>query len=293
MNIKDELNELIEYTEELLERYLPSDESDLSMIYEAMRYSLLAGGKRLRPILMLGAYRACGGSGADIEPFMCAIEMIHTYSLIHDDLPAMDNDDLRRGMPTNHIKFGEAAAILAGDALLNKAFEITSAAEYSDPRRALKAIAYLSSASGTEGMIGGQVLDIDAENRSITLDELKRIHSLKTGALIRAACVTGGIMAGADEERIGALRDYAVNLGIAFQIRDDILDVTGSEAELGKPIGSDAESGKNTYVSICGIERSEELVSEYTEAAEHALIPFGEDGVFLTELARYLVKRRK
>ena len=142
-------------------------------------------------------------------------------------------------------------------------------------------------------MIGGQVLDIDAENRSITLDELKRIHSLKTGALIRAACVTGGIMAGADEEHIGALRDYAVNLGIAFQIRDDILDVTGSEAELGKPIGSDAESGKNTYVSICGIERSEELVSEYTEAAERALIPFGEDGVFLTELARYLVKRRK
>ena len=293
MNIKDELSKLTKYTEELLEKCLPARDGDLSELYRSMRYSLTAGGKRLRPILMLGAYRACGGSGADIEPFMCAIEMIHTYSLIHDDLPAMDNDDLRRGMPTNHIKFGEATAILAGDALLNKAFEVTAGAEYEHPERALRAAAYLSAASGSEGMIGGQILDLAAERRTITLDELKRIHSLKPGALIRAACVVGGIMAGADEERLGALESYAEALGIAFQIRDDILDVTGSEAELGKPIGSDEESGKNTYVTICGLERSEELVAEHTAAAEAALAPLGEAGGFLKELAAYLVKRRR
>ena len=293
IDIKKELSERIKTVDESLEHRLPYVDNERAKIYEAMRYSLFAGGKRLRPVLMWEACRACGGSWTDVEPFACALEMIHTYSLIHDDLPAMDNDDLRRGLPTNHIKFGEATAILAGDSLLNKAFEITASEKYAYPERALKAIAVLSEASGTEGMIGGQVLDLESENRSISPEELKRIHRLKTGALIRAACVIGGIIAGADDVELNALDVYAENLGIAFQIQDDILDVTGSEEELGKPIGSDKESGKNTYVSLYGLEESKRLVQEYSDKAEKALGVFGDKAGFLVELAEYLVNRRK
>ncbi len=293
MDIKSELDLRVKAVDKALERRLPYTDNERARIYEAMRYSLFAGGKRLRPILMWESCRMCGGGWNDVEPFACALEMIHTYSLIHDDLPAMDNDDLRRGLPTNHIKFGEAAAILAGDALLNKAFEITLSEKYEDPSRALRAAAVMAEASGTEGMIGGQVLDLESENRRVSSDELKRIHSLKTGALIRAACVIGGIMAGADEEAVKALGLYAENLGIAFQIRDDILDVTGSEEELGKPIGSDEESGKNTYVSLYGLEGSERLVREYSDKAVKALSVFGERAGFLLSLTEYLINRRR
>ncbi len=293
MDIRGELELRIKTIDEALEKRLPKLENERAEIYDAMRYSLFAGGKRLRPMLMWEACGACGGSWEDVEPFACALEMIHTYSLIHDDLPAMDNDDLRRGLPTNHIKFGEAIAILAGDALLNKAFEIISSERYEYPERALKAIAVLAESSGTEGMIGGQVLDLESENRQISPEELKHIHRLKTGALIRAACIIGGIMAGADKSEINALDIYAENLGIAFQIQDDILDVTGSEEELGKPIGSDKESGKNTYVSLYGIEKAKQLMKEYSENAKEAVSALGDGAGFLTVLTEYLVNRRK
>jgi geranylgeranyl diphosphate synthase type II len=258
-----------------------------------MEYSLFAGGKRLRPILMLEMCRVVGGDTSEAMPFACAMEMIHTYSLIHDDLPAMDNDDLRRGIPTSHIKFGEAIAILAGDALLNCAFETASSYNGKHPERAMRALNTLSVSSGTEGMIGGQVIDIECEGKAIELDEIRYLHLLKTGAIIRSACTIGAIMGGASEDEIKAADEFALNLGTAFQIRDDILDVIGSEAELGKPIGSDEEQNKNTYVRLLGVEKSEELVKEYSGKAIAALEIFGEKADFLRKLTEYLVGRMK
>lgn len=289
--MKAELKERIKVIDASLNKFLPPKANPQSEIYDAMRYSLFAGGKRLRPMLMWETARMCGGDWNTVEPFACAMEMIHTYSLIHDDLPAMDNDDLRRGMPTNHIKFGEAQAILAGDALLNKAFEIISSYEYDNPALALKAISILAESSGTEGMIGGQVVDLAAEGKTITLPELQYIHLLKTGAIIRSSCVIGAVMSGADSSRREAVDEFARNLGVAFQIRDDILDVTGTEDELGKPIGSDAECEKNTYISICGIEESERLVKEFSDKAKKALHGFGDKAEFLLRLNDYLIER--
>ena len=289
--MKQELETRIAVIDAALEKYLPERDNPQSVIYRAMRYSVFAGGKRLRPILMHETAIMCGGEWKDVEPFACALEMIHTYSLIHDDLPAMDNDDLRRGMPTSHIKFGEATAILAGDALLNKAFEVVSAAPFRNVARAMRAIAVLAASSGTEGMIGGQVADLAAEDREITVSELQYIHKLKTGALIRAACAVGGILSGAGAAELAAVDDYALNLGIAFQIRDDILDVIGDAKTLGKPIGSDAEQGKNTYVGLCGIEEAERLVASHSDKALAALEPFGTKADFLRGLTTYLVKR--
>lgn len=289
--MKNDLKGRIEIIDRALESYLQEQDNPQAEIYRAMRYSLFAGGKRLRPILMTEVCSMCGGKTEEVMPFACALEMIHTYSLIHDDLPAMDNDDLRRGLPTCHIKFGEAMAILAGDALLNKAFEIVSSQSYSDPGRAMRAIAVLSKSSGTEGMVGGQVVDLQAEGREVSIDELRYIHLLKTGAIIRSACVIGAIMAGADEKAINAVDEFALNLGIAFQIRDDILDVTGTEEELGKPIGSDAESCKSTYVTLCGLEKSKRLVREYSEKAKNALSIFGKDADMLIRLTDYLTDR--
>ena len=289
--LKEELQSRIKTIDSALEEYLAVHDNPQKSIYEAMRYSVFAGGKRLRPILMTEFCRICGGSLDEIIPFACAIEMIHTYSLIHDDLPAMDNDDLRRGMPTSHIKFGEAQAILAGDALLNKAFEIVCGYNGTHPSRALRAMKILADSSGTEGMIGGQVVDIESEHHDITLDELKHIQLLKTGAIIRSSCKIGAVMAGADEEKINAADEFAKNLGAAFQICDDVLDVTGSEKELGKPIGSDAQSKKNTYVTIMGIEKSKELINEYTKNAIDALAVFGHEAEFLIELAKSLKNR--
>lgn len=290
--MKEILKEHIELIDRRLDKYLECKDNPQSIIYEAMRYSVFAGGKRLRPVLMLLVCRMCGGDINEALPFACALEMIHTYSLIHDDLPAMDNDDLRRGQPTSHKKFGEAAAILAGDALLNKAFEVMSDYRGNDTARALKAMSIIARSSGTEGMIGGQVVDMISEGREITLDELRYLHLNKTGAIIRSACVAGAVTAGAGDDEIRAVDKFAENLGIAFQIQDDILDVTGTEEELGKPIGSDAEEGKNTYVSLLGIERAEEMSKEYSESAKRALDIFGEKADTLKRLTDYLTNRR-
>lgn len=286
--MKNEIAKRIKIIDNTLDLFLPRKDNAQSVIYDAMRYSIFAGGKRLRPILMWETAKLFGKDWNDIKEFAAAIEMIHTYSLIHDDLPAMDNDDLRRGMPTNHIKFGEDIAILAGDALLNKAFEtaLTSSSEYMLP-----ALKMLASASGTEGMIGGQTVDLKSENKDIDLDELRYIHSLKTGSLIRAACVIGAILSGAGDSEIWTIEYFADNLGIAFQIRDDILDVTGNAEILGKPIGSDSELCKNTYVSMCGIEKSKELVCKYSENAKKSLEMFGSDAKYLRDLTDYLVNR--
>ena len=280
-------------TEAALEQYVQPEKLPQKTIYEAMRYSLLSGGKRLRPILMLLSCEACGGHAEDAVPFACALEMVHTYSLIHDDLPAMDNDELRRGMPTNHVKFGEAMAILAGDALLNRAFEIASSKSSIPAERTVAAIRILSEASGAYGMIGGQVIDIESENKAITAEELKHLHALKTGAIIRAAGKMGAVIAGAEQEKMAALDAFCLNLGIAFQIQDDILDVTGTEETLGKPIGSDAENGKTTYITLYGKERAGELSEEYTKRAVDALSVFGEEKKYLVALAEHLTNRRK
>lgn len=290
--MKEYLKNYIKIIDEQLDKYLVPKDNPQAIIYEAMRYSVFAGGKRLRPVLMLLVCEMCGGDINEIMPFACALEMIHTYSLIHDDLPAMDNDDLRRGKPTSHKQFGEAIAILAGDALLNKAFEVVSQYDGKNTDRAMKAMNILAVSSGTEGMIGGQIVDMQSEGREITLDELRYLHLNKTGAIIRSACVIGAVMSGADSDAIEAVDEFSKNLGIAFQIQDDILDVTGTEAELGKPIGSDAEEGKNTYVSLLGLQKSEQMAEEYSQKAKNALDVFGEKAEMLRQLTDYLTDRR-
>ena len=283
-NIKELLKEQIKFTDGYLDKYLAEKDNPQNIIYKAMRYSVFAGGKRLRPILMMNICKMCGGDVNEVIPFACALEMIHTYSLIHDDLPAMDNDDLRRGMPTSHIKFGEATAILA--------FEVVSQYNGNNLQRAIKAMNMLAVSSGTEGMIGGQIVDMESEGKDITLDELKYLHLNKTGAIIRSACTVGALMGGANDGEIKAVDEFAQNLGVAFQIQDDILDVTGDEKELGKPIGSDAEENKNTYVKLVGLEKSKELAKEYSEKAKKSLEMFGEKAEFLVNLTDYLIDRK-
>jgi len=257
--------------EEGLKEYLKVLDTPQKKVYEAMAYSLFAGGKRLRPVIMMITATMLGKDAKSVMPFAVAMEMIHTYSLIHDDLPAMDNDDLRRGKPTNHKVFGEATAILAGDALLTEAFNIASS--YNEDgvckKSVLRAVNVLAKAAGASGMVGGQMIDIKSHNEDLEL--LKYLHSLKTGAIIRASGVIGAILSGATEEEIKAVDDYCFNLGIAFQIQDDILDVLGDEEVLGKPIGSDKDNFKSTYVTLCGIEKAKELSKEYTEKAIKAL----------------------
>ena len=233
-------------------------------LFESMRYSLLAGGKRLRPIFVLDFCRMCGGSWEKALPFAAAVEMIHTYSLIHDDLPCMDNDDFRRGKPTNHRVYGEAMAVLAGDALLTSAFKQLAAAEYPAEIR-IKAVEVLSDCAGELGMVGGQVLDIQSEERQCTKQEVIDIQSRKTGALIKAACILGVLAGQGSEEQIGAAASFAEHLGLAFQIRDDMLDVIGNAELLGKATGMDA--GKNTFVQLYGLEKCDELVKEHTNKA--------------------------
>ena len=291
MTLNDILNEKITIINEELSKYLPKIENAQKNIYDAMGYSLFAGGKRLRPVIMLLVCDMLGGKTKDVLPFACAMEMIHTYSLIHDDLPAMDNDDLRRGKPTNHKVFGEAMAILAGDALLNKAFEIVSSAEYENQKNALKAISILSNSSGTEGMIGGQVVDIESENKSISSDELLYLHSLKTGAIIRSSGVSGAVMSNAKDEEINAIDNFCYNLGIAFQIQDDLLDVLGNSELLGKNTGSDKENQKTTFITLFGVEKSKQAVSEYTQKAISSLGIFAGKENMLKELAYHLINR--
>lgn len=233
----------------------PSGAGEAKML-EAMRYSVENGGKRIRPMLTLEFCRMCGGSVEAALPLACAIEFIHTYSLIHDDLPCMDDDDMRRGKPSSHIKFGEANALLAGDSLLTFAFQSAGEAEDIPADAVAKAVSLLARASGCAGMIAGQVQDLENENKTVAADDLRSVDILKTGELIRCACQLGCIAAGADDNKLEAARVYAENLGIAFQIVDDILDVTSDEATLGKPVGSDAENCKNTYVSLLGLEEA-------------------------------------
>ncbi len=258
-------------------------------LFDAIEYSLLAGGKRLRPVFAFEFCRMCGCDWKQALPFAAAIEMIHTYSLIHDDLPCMDNDDYRRGRLTNHKVFGEAMAVLAGDALLTDAFCVASTAKLANPEDMSFAIGVLSECAGSLGMVGGQVLDIMSEERDCTEEEVIAIQSRKTGALINGACVLGAIAGGASEEQLAAASRFAGALGLAFQIRDDMLDQIGTREELGKGVGSD--ENKNTFVRIYGLEKCEELVQRYTNAAIEALGTF-EDTAYMTELAKSLTDRR-
>lgn len=263
-------------------------------LYDAMNYSLLAGGKRIRPVLMLETCRLCGGEPEQILPFAGAIEMIHTYSLIHDDLPCMDDDDLRRGRPTNHKVYGEATAVLAGDALLTAAFEwMLDPSVTLPPQRVLEAAGVLARAAGAQGMVGGQVLDMAGEGHAMGLTEVEELQRLKTGALIRAAAEMGCVLAGGSDEQRKAVCRYAERLGLAFQIQDDILDVVGDEATLGKPVGSDAKSEKNTFVTLKGLEECHRLVDQLTDEAVEALSLFGEESESLCWLARSLASRDK
>ncbi len=256
-------------------------------LFAAMRYSLLAGGKRIRPILTLEFCRVCGGDWQAAMPFACAVEMVHTYSLIHDDLPCMDNDDFRRGKPTNHKVYGQATAVLAGDALLTAAFETAAGAQL-PPDRIVKAVQTLAQRAGELGMVGGQMLDIEGEQRAFTAEQIHLVQSLKTGALLTAACELGAICAGAAEPQRQAAVRYAQAVGLAFQMQDDILDVEGSFEKLGKATGMD--TNKNTFVRLYGIARCREMVQEQTQLAIDALQCFEAPGI-LEQLARYLASR--
>ncbi len=261
------------------------------VVGDAMKYSVKNGGKRIRPFLTLEFAKACGGNMDAALDFGCAVEMIHTYSLIHDDLPCMDNDDMRRGKPSCHKAFGEANALLAGDALLTHAFFVLSFAQVPSKNR-LCAINELSTASGCVGMIGGQVLDLDFENREPTVDEILTMYELKTGCLLKAACVLGCLTVdNCTVESIDAAQEYAKNLGLAFQIMDDILDITSDEATLGKPVGSDEKNEKSTIVKFYGLEKAKKLVNEYTQKAIDALDSIDGDTTTLKEFALYMANR--
>ena len=276
-----------------IEAYLQAqfaEKAPWSDLYESMRYSLLAGGKRLRPMLALEFARLANGEWKNALPAACALELVHTYSLIHDDLPCMDDDDLRRGKPTNHKVYGETLAVLAGDALQPAAYEMILSADDLPVERRAGCARILAEASGCRGMVAGQVLDTLHEPK--TEAELRQVHGLKTGALIRAACEMGCVCGGADAAFRGAARVYAENLGMAFQIRDDMLDVIGNADEFGKPIGSDREEGKVTFVDLLGLDGCEEAVMTCTETAKAVVAPYDRDG-FLSVLAESLVKRMK
>ena len=280
--------------EQIVTSFLPKEEGYQKTVLEAMNYSVSAGGKRLRPMPMLETYRMFGGTSKVIEPFMAAIEMIHTYSLIHDDLPAMDNDEYRRGRKTTHVVYGEAMAILAGDALLNYAFETAASAFVLDEGNPAigKAFMILASKAGVYGMIGGQVLDVESEGKEIDADTLKFIHIHKTSALLESAMLIGAVLAGASEQQQRTVELAARELGLAFQIRDDILDVTGNTDELGKPVGSDEKNHKNTYVALEGLEKAKEDVKRYSESAIDRLKSLPVRNEFLYELIEELIDRR-
>lgn len=300
MNFKETLNEKTAHIEEVLRGFLPKEQGFQKTVIEAMNYSILAGGKRLRPMLMEETFKMFGGTGNLVEPFMAAIEMIHNYSLVHDDLPAMDNDEYRRGRKTTHVVYGEGMAVLAGDGLLNYAFETAclafdkaqSQAEY---QKVARAMTVLSRKAGIYGMIGGQCADIEAEEHqeNITEELLLFIHEHKTAALIQCAMMIGAILAGADQKQTAAIEKCAWNIGIAFQIQDDILDVTGSQEILGKPIGSDEKNNKVTYVTIHGLEKSAETVASLSGEAIRILSSFPGKNPFLEGLVEQLISREK
>ncbi len=285
-----------------LEKYKPIIDEKLSSllvcknelhksVFEAMKYSLSVGGKRIRPALVMEFSRICKGNQETALSMACAIEMLHTYSLIHDDLPCMDDDDFRRGLPSCHKKFGEDIALLAGDGLLTMAFETISNTVSDNKADVLKCVSILSECAGANGMIGGQVIDLESEGKKVNLDVITKLNELKTSKLIEASAMLGCASAGADEEKLNAAKNYGYNLGIAFQIIDDILDVVGDEKLLGKPIGSDADNEKSTFVSIYGLEKAQELADEYTNKALSSLEVFGAEAEDLKSFSISLLKR--
>lgn len=319
VTIKKEMEERTAQIEQVLEKYIPKEEGAQKIIIEALRYSLLSGGKRLRPMLMLETYRMFGGQETVIEPFLAAIEMIHTYSLIHDDLPAMDDDAYRRGRKTTHVVYGEAMGILAGDALLNLAFETAAKAfmldmqteqteqqfladmqisrkplyEQERMRRVAQAMQILAKKAGIYGMLGGQVVDVQNEDhQQIDGETLDFIYQMKTGALIEAAMTIGAVLAGADSQEVSLLEQAARRVGVAFQIQDDILDVTSTLEELGKPVGSDEKNEKNTYVTMYGMEAAQKQVEALTQEAARCMEQLTVTNSFLNDLLLYLIRRR-
>lgn len=300
MNFEEELRENTARMEEVLRAFLPKEEGYQKTVIEAMNYAALAGGKRLRPMLMEETWKMFGGMGELVEPFMAAVEMIHNYSLVHDDLPAMDNDEYRRGRKTTHVVYGEGMAVLAGDGLLNYAFETAclafgKAKDSGEYRKVACALTVLGKKAGIYGMIGGQCADIEAEEKQETVTEelLLFIHEHKTAALIQAAMMIGAILAGADKEQTDAIEKCAYNIGIAFQIQDDILDVTGTQEVLGKPIGSDEKNNKITYVTLHGLQQSKEMVASLSNEAIQILTSFPKRNLFLEKLVEQLIYREK
>lgn len=293
-NFKDLQKKKVCEIENILQQYLPKQKGYQAIIMEAMAYSLLAGGKRLRPMLMKETFELFGGTSKVIEPFMAAIEMIHTYSLVHDDLPAMDNDEYRRGRKTTHVVYGEDMGILAGDALLNYAFETAVQAFVLEPEEALtigRALKVLGEKAGVYGMIGGQVIDVKESGHAITKEILDTIHELKTAALIESSMMIGAILGGASEENVKDVEQIAKKVGIAFQIQDDILDVTSTEEVLGKPVHSDEKNEKTTYVTLFGVEKASQMVEEMSESAIGLLHKLPGTNEYLEELLMQLIHR--
>lgn len=291
----ERMNERVQKIEAVIHKYMPEPEGYAKTVLSAMNYTVDAGGKRLRPMLMQETYRMFGGTETVIEPFMAAIEMIHTYSLVHDDLPALDNDDYRRGRKTAHIVYGEAMAILAGDALLNYAYETAAKAftMTNDLESAVKAYTVLTQKPGIYGMIGGQTADVELTGQPLTEEVLEYIYENKTGALIEASMMIGAILAGASTDAVKEIERLAGIVGRAFQIQDDILDIEGNEAELGKPLHSDEENGKVTYVTLHGMIQAKAEVENLSQEAVRILDSFPEENPFLRELILALVHRRK
>jgi geranylgeranyl diphosphate synthase type II len=296
MDLKAYLNERRATVEEALQGIFPVSEGPAADIVAAMGYSLFAGGKRLRPILCIAGAEAVGGEAKDVLPVACAIELIHTYSLIHDDLPVMDDDDMRRGKPTNHKVFGEAVALLAGDGLLTKAFHVMTGPDSVTrvrPESLLAVIGLIAQAAGYEGMVGGQVVDIQLEGKEVDPSIVEFIHTRKTAALISASVVSGAMLAGAAEDHVKALASYGQNIGLAFQVSDDILDIEGDSRELGKNVGSDTRQEKITYPAVLGLKRSKEIQEEMVEQAIESLAPFDQRAEPLRHIAKYIIARRR
>lgn len=295
MNFEEELRLRTDNVQKIIEKYLPKAEGFQKTVLEAMNYSMLAGGKRLRPILMQETYRMFGGKCEVIEPFMAAMEMIHTHSLIHDDLPAIDNDEYRRGQKTTWVVYGEAMGVLAGDGLLNYAYETACKAFALEPenRNIGRALAVLAEKTGVYGMLGGQCTDVEAEGKALSREKLDFIYRLKTGALIEAAMMAGAILAGADETEVKTVENIASDVGLAFQIQDDILDVTSTTEELGKPVMSDEKNEKSTYVALEGLEKAQEDVERISRNAIRTLDRLDAKNEFLRELILRLINRKK
>jgi geranylgeranyl diphosphate synthase type II len=293
MDLKAYLRDKRALVDEALKSVFPEPQGFAADVVRAMTYSLFAGGKRLRPILCIGGAEAVGKEGRTILPFACSLELIHTYSLIHDDLPVMDNDDLRRGKPTSHKVFGEAVALLAGDGLLTEAFRLMAGTSGVDPRALLKVIRLVGSAAGYQGMVGGQVVDIQSEGKPVDPSLVNYIHSHKTGALIHASVTSGAILAEGTEEQVNAISSYGEKIGLAFQIADDILDVEGDSKTMGKGVGGDARKKKITFPAAVGLQKAKEIQGRLVEEAVGVLKTFDEKADPLRSLALYIIERRK